>query len=187
LEAAGATETDPGLSGELLRLLRSPETEAQLKPPGWFERGAHVVLLRRFMPDRLERFLIRLGLLLNVLTALLWLLIVLVVASGFEPSEVTEPSGPVEFPQEPLWLALLGIVWIVTGVASAVALGMSLLRQHERAMGLARYTLLVALVAGGLLETYVSQLGALTNMLIQLALLVLVLDQLSRLGAARAG
>jgi hypothetical protein len=109
---------------------------------------------------------------------------VLIAASDFSLSEIPQSSGPVEFPEDTLWLGLLGLVWIVSGAASAVALGLSLLRRHRQAMALAQYTLLIALVAGGLLETYVSQIGAVANVVGQLALLLLVLDQRSRLADA---
>ena len=183
LETAGVADTDDALPGELLGLLRSPETEARLTPTGWLERGAHLGWLRRLLPDRLERLLIRIGLLLNALGGLAGLILVAVAASGVSVTELIEPTGPVEFPEDSLWLGLLGVVAIVAGAASAVALVMSVFRRHERSMALAQYALLVMLVAGGLLEMYVSQLGALTNVLIQLALLLLVLDQRSRLAA----
>ena len=181
LEAAGVQTDDPELPGELLRLLSAPATEDRLTPSGWLERGAYVEWLRRLLPDRLERLLVRIGLAFNAFAALMWLLVVLVVVRGEVPHELIEPSGPIEFPEDPVWLGLLGAVWIVVGLASAIALGLSVLGRHARAMALAQYTLLVALIAGGLLDTYVSQLGALTNVLIQLVLLALVLDQRSRL------
>jgi hypothetical protein len=54
-------------------------------------------------------------------------------------------------------------------------------------MVVAQYAVLVGLVAGGLLNTYVSQVGALTDVLVQLGLLLLILDQRSRLAEAASG
>lgn len=187
LAAAGIADTDPELPGELLTLLRSTRTESRLAPPGWFERGAHVAWLRRIMPERLERLLIRIGLLLNAISALIGLAFVAVLASGVDMTQLRETTGPIEFPEDPVWLMLTGVVWILVGVASAVALGMSVLRRHGRAMALAQYALLFTLIAGGLLETYVSQIGALTSVLVQLFLLLLVLDQRSRLAESPNG
>jgi hypothetical protein len=184
LEAAGITGAEPELPGELLRLLRSPVTEARLNAPAWHERGAHLVWLRRLMPDRLERFLVRLGLLFNTLATLVWLLVLWIVVDGTMLDELPTSSGPTEFPDDPLWIALLGLVWIVVGLASAVALVASVFRRHRPAMALAQYALLLALVAGGLLDVYVSQIGALADVLLQLVLLAMVLDQRSRLAAA---
>ncbi len=74
-------------------------------------------------------------------------------------------------------------MWIVAGGASAVSLGLSVLGRHDGALALAQYALLIALAAGGLIDTYVGQFGALTSVIMQLALLALVLDQRSRRAA----
>lgn len=185
LLAAGVTETTPGLAGRMLSLLGSPETEARLAPPGWMERGTGDAWLRRLMPDRVERFLVRIGLLLNTAGGCLGVLIAVVVA-GDSITALPEPAGPVEMPDDPFWLLLLGLTWFVVGAVSAVALILSLIGLHARAMAVAQYALLISLVAGGLLDLYVSQLGALTSVVLQVALLLLVQDQRRRLAAGAA-
>lgn len=180
LETAGAMSTTPGLTRELLALLRSPETDARLVASDWTEPRPVLVQLRRLMPDRLEYLLIRIGLLLNAFGALAGLVFVAIVASGEIPATLTEVAGPVGLPDGPFWLLLLGLVWLIVGGASAVALGLSVMGHRDRALALAQYSLLVALVAGGLLDTYLEQVGALANVLMQLALLALVVDQRSR-------
>lgn len=180
LDAAGVTTATPGLSGDLLALLRSPDTEARLAPPDWTERGAMLAGLRRLLPDRLEYLLIRIGLLLNALIPVVVLVLVALIASGEVIVDSPDQVGPIQTPDEPVWWLLLGLVWLIVGVASAVALGLSLIGRHDRALSIALYSLLIMLVAGGILDVYASQLGALANVLFQLALLVLVLDQRSR-------
>jgi hypothetical protein len=180
LDAAGATSTTPGLSGSLMDILHSPETDARLVASDWTEHRPVLVQLRRLMPDRLEYVLIRIGLLLNALGALAGLVILVIASSGATPASLADTAGPVELPDDPFWLALIGLVGLLVGGASAVALGLSVLGHRDRALALAQYSLLLALVAGGLLDTYVEQVGALANVLMQLALLALVLDQRSR-------
>lgn len=180
LEAAGVTTTTPGLSGELLALLRSPQTEARLAPPDWTERGTVLAWLRRLLPDRLEYLLIRVGLLLNALIPVVVILLVVLIASGEVVVDSADQVGPIQTPDEPVWGLLLGMVWLIVGVASAVALLLSFLGRRDRALRIAQYSLLITLVAGGILDVYTSQLGALANTLFQLALLMLVLDQRSR-------
>ena len=53
-------------------------------------------------------------------------------------------------------------------------------------MAIAQYAVLGGLVAGGLLNTYVSQLGALTGVIVQLGLLLLIIDQRRRLADGMA-
>lgn len=183
LDAAGVTATTPGLSGELLALLRSPDTEARLAPPDWTERGTVLAWVRKILPDRLEYLLIRIGLLLNALGALAGVVILVIASSGATAASLADAAGPVELPDDPFWLALIGLVGLFVGGASAVALGLGVLGHRDRALALAQYSLLLALVAGGLLDTYVEQVGALANVLMQLALLMLVLDQRSRRAA----
>jgi hypothetical protein len=180
LDAAGATTATPGLPGDLLAVLRSPETDARLESSSRTDSGTILARLRRLLPDRLEYLLIRVGLALNALGALIGLVFVVVVASGENPTAMPDPAGPIELPDDPVWLTLMGLVWVIVGGANAVALGLSFLGHHDRALALAQYSLLIALIAGGLLDTYVEQLGALTNTLMLLALLALVLDQRSR-------
>jgi hypothetical protein len=48
-------------------------------------------------------------------------------------------------------------------------------------MAVAQYAVLIGLVAGGLLNVYVSQVGALTGVIVQVLLLLLIVDQRRRL------
>jgi hypothetical protein len=135
------------------------------------------------MPDRLERVLIRIGLFLSALVGLIGLLIALVVLSG-SVEQGAVPTGPIEYPDDPGWTLILALIWMVVGVANGVALVLSLAGRHAVAMAVAQYAVLIGIVAGGLLNTYVSQLGALSGVLLQVLLLLLVLDQRKRLHEA---
>ncbi len=53
-------------------------------------------------------------------------------------------------------------------------------------MVVAQYAVLLGLVAGGLLNTYVSQVGALAGVVVQLGLLLLIIDQRRRLADGMA-
>lgn len=183
LRASGAVSGDDGLADELLTLLRSVDTEARLAEPGWIERGGAQRQLRRVLSDRTERILIRVGLFLSLVAALVGLLIALAVTGG-QVTSIPDPVGPIEMPTEPVWILMLALVWVVVGVTNGVALVLSLTARHERGMAIAQYAVLIGLVAGGLLNTYVSQLGALSGVVVQLGLLLLILDQRGRLAEA---
>jgi hypothetical protein len=184
----GATRSAPGdaLSDGLFALLGSPAATARLARPGWAERADALRTVRRLAPDRLERLLIRIGLFLSALTAVMGMLLAIVVLSGEVASIPDAASGPIEYPSEPVWVLLLGLVWALVGVANGVALVLSLTGRHPMGMAIAQYAVLTGLVAGGLLNTFVSQLGALSGVLVQLGLLLLILDQRGRLRAKEA-
>ena len=131
----------------------------------------------------LFRSLIRVGLALSVLQALFGLLVALAVLGGAGPG--TLPTGPIEYPTEPTWIVALGLVEAVVGIANGVALVLSLTGRAWTALGIARIAVLAGLVAGGLLGTYVGQLGALADILLRVLLLLLVLDARARLREAR--
>jgi hypothetical protein len=175
---AGAPTTD--IERGLLAALAGPGAEDALAHPGWIERGDGDRLLRRVLPDRLERFLVRIGMFVWVLGALFGLLVAIVIAGGEVPV-ITPPSGPIEVPTEPIWVLLVALVWIIVGIAGGVALVLSLVGRHPAGMAVAQYAVLIGLVAGGLLNVYVSQVGALTGVIIQVLLLLLILDQRRRL------
>jgi hypothetical protein len=181
LQATAATM--PGLAGDLLAILRSPDTEARLARPGWMERGEARSLIRRLLPDRLERILIRIGLFLSASAALVGILVALAVLDG-QVTSIPVPDGPIEMPTEPIWLLLLALVWVLVGLTDGAALVLSLTGRHARGMAVAQYAVLIGLVVGGLLNTYVSQLGALSGVVVQLGLLLLILDQRGRLAEA---
>jgi hypothetical protein len=179
LQAARPPATSP-LALDLAGILGSSHTESRLATGGRLDGGTVARLARRLLPDRLERFLIRAGLLLIALSAVLWLLVLLVVLGGGVEGPVTT-RGPIEHPEDPVWLALLALVWVVVGVVAGVALVLSLTGRHGRAMEAAQYAVLAGLIAGGLLNLYVSQLEALGGVLLQFLLLLMILDQRSRL------
>jgi hypothetical protein len=178
---------DPGpLERALLAVLASPENDARLAQPGWLARGEGRRLLERLLPDRLERMIVRIGLAVSAVGAALGFLVAVAIAGGGLPA-IPDPEGPIEAPTEPVWILLLALVWVIVGVANAVALGLSLTGRHQRGMSVALYATLTNLVAGGLLNTYVSQVGALASVVIQVGLLLLILDQRRRLADAAAG
>lgn len=175
---AGEVATD--LEAGLLAALSGPGADARLAEPGWLDRGDGDRLLRRMLSDRVERWLVRIGLGLSVLSALVGLLVAFVILGGALPA-IPDPTGPIEAPTEPIWALLIALVWIVVGVANGTALVMSLTGRHPGAMAVAQYAVLTGLVAGGLLNVYVSQVSALAGVLVQVALLLLILDQRRRL------
>ena len=180
LRASMAGEVPTAVEAGLLAALSGPGTDARLAAPGWLDRGDGDRLLRRILSDRAERILVRIGLGLSVLSAVAGVLVAIVILGGEIPA-LPDPSGPIEAPTEPVWGLLIALVWIVVGVANGAALVMSLAGRHPRAMAVAQYAVLTELVAGGLLNVYVSQVGALTSVVVQVLLLLLILDQRRRI------
>lgn len=180
LGAAGALPDGADLQSGLQAILGSPDTTARLARSGLVEAGEAQRLIHRLLPDRLERILIRIGLSISVLEAVVAFLLAAVVLSGDVASSPVA-AGPIEYPSEPAWLLLVALVWIVVGVANGAALVLSLAGRHPLGMAIAQYAVLTGLVAGGLLNTFVSQLGALSDVLLQLGMLLLILDQRRRL------
>lgn len=164
----------------VIAALSGPAADARLTAPGWIERGDAARLLDRVLPDRLERFLVRLGLLLMVFTALLGLLVALAIRAGLI-TELPASTGKLEWPTDPFWMLLLALVWIVVGVLNAIALGLSVAHRHPQGMAIAQFAVLTSLVAGGLLNAYISQVGAIASIVVQLVLLLMVLDQRRRI------
>jgi hypothetical protein len=186
LERARAT-ADPivaGLAGQQATLLSSPEMTALLTAPGRLSRGEATALLERALPMRLERMLIVVGLLAMALLAVLASVLLLAIAWTEGPLRMTAPSGPVEFPEDPVWTILLLVIGVVVGVASGVAAGLVLGHRERAGLRVAIAAVLLSLVAGGLLTFYVAQFGAVTSTVLHLALLVLLLDHARRLDAA---
>lgn len=180
---AGAPATD--IERGLMAALAGPGAEEALAHPGWVDRGDGDRLLRRLLPDRLERFLVRAGLLFSAFGALLGLLVAYVVAGGAIPS-LPDPTGPLEAPSEPVWILLIAIVWVVVGIANGVAFVLSVTGRHPKGMAVAQYAVLLDLIAGGLLNVYVSQVGALAGVVFQVGLLLLIMDQRRRIRDAAA-
>lgn len=179
LEASQAPATI-AMSTGLLALLNSPEVGEALAEPGWLARGEGRRWLRRLLPDVVERVIVWIGLALSALNALVGLLIAYVVLSG-AVTFIPDPDGPIEIPQDPFWAMLLGLVWVLVGAANIVALILDIAGRRQRGMAIAQYSVLAGLVAGGLLGVFVSQLQALTGVLLQLLLLLLIVDQRRRL------
>lgn len=180
LGVAGADQPLGDISVALFAILASPASEARLTSSDVSGRGRALTWLRRLLPARLELWIIRIGLLLSALTALLGVLVAIALLNGATGAIVTAQTGPIEYPDEPLWVLLLAGVWMVVGVANGAALVLSLTGRDRVAMAIAQYSILTALVAGGLLNVYVSQLGALSDILALLVLLALVLDRRAR-------
>jgi hypothetical protein len=182
--ARGAEPADPQ-EAAVIGALSGPDADARLAAPGWIERGDAARLLDRVLPDRLERFLVRLGLLLMVLTAGVALLVALAIAGGVI-TELPASTGKLEWPTDPFWMLLLALVWIVVGALNLAALVLSLTGRHPRGMAIAQLGVLTSLVAGGLLDAYLNQVGAIVSILVQLAILLLVLDQRRRFRERRS-
>ena len=180
LAVARGTEPATALEQGLIAALTGPEADARLAVPGWVGRGDGDRLLRRVLSDRVERIIVRAGLSLSVLAALLGILLAIAMAGGGVPV-LPDPSGPIKAPTEPMWVLLLALVWVVVGTTNGVALVLSLTGRHARGMELAMFAVLFGLVAGGLLNVYVSQVGALAGVVIQTLLLLLILDQRRRI------
>ena len=119
LAAAGVRPGDAGLAGQLAAIMSDPEVEDRLPEPGWIGGGGPRRLVDRLLPDRSERFLARVGLLLSSGSAFFGLIVVLVVLSG-TITVLPQPDGPIEMPEDPVWLLLLGFVWVVVGLAHTV-------------------------------------------------------------------
>ena len=182
--SAGGSPDAAALRGELAALLSSPPVEAALVEPGGVERGDARALLERVLPDGVERWLIRIGLVLSILGALVSGLVLLALATGVGPLEITATPGPIEVPTEPVWYVLLFGVALIAGAMSAVALALTFTGHERRAMAVALAATLVDLVAGGLTDFNVAQFGAVVSILVTLALVLLILDYRGRLGHA---
>ncbi len=185
-EAQAATAPsveDEQLAASLVAALRSPAMDSRLAAPSFVARGDARRLLERFLPARLERWLIAIGLLLAVAAALVSVLVLLVSASGeIDWAELqTFDSGRLEIPREPLWILLLFSINTLVGVGSLAAILLLLRKRTLRAMDVALAAALLGLVAGGLVGFYAAQIGALATIVQQVLLLGLIIDQRIRL------
>ena len=184
--ATTPSEENEQLAASLVAALRSPAMDSRLANPGFVARGDARRLLERFLPARLERWLIAIGLLLAVASALVSVLVLLASASGaVDWAELqTLDSGRLELPSEPLWILLFFGISTLVGVGSLLAILLLLLKRALRAMDLALAATLLGLVAGGLVGFYAAQIGALATIVQQVLLLGLILDQRVRLQRA---
>ncbi len=174
---------DQQLAASMIATLESPAMDARLVSPGFVARGDARRLLERFLPTRLERWLIAIGLLLAVATALFSVLVLLVSASGeLDWSELlTADVGRLEIPTEPVWLLLFLGINAVVGLGAAAAFLLLVARRSMRAMDIGLAAILLGLVAGGLVGFYAAQVGVLTSTIQQVLLLGLIVDQRIRL------
>ena len=174
------------LAAQQAAILTSPEMDALLVPPGWIASGGAWALRDRFLPMRVERILIVLGLLWSTLAAVFAALLLLDILWVGDPLDLPTPGGPIQYPEEPLWSVLLLVVGVCVGVANAVAAAMILGRRERSGVRIAQAAILVDLVAGGLLTFYVEQFGAVATAVQQLVLLALLVDHGERLDEIRA-
>ena len=165
-------------------LLASPAVDRVLVRPGWVERGGPAALLDRFLPLRLERVLILLGLVGTALLAVITAITLVALLAGDRLS-LPKPSGPVEMPEEPIWPILLFVVATGVGIASGVAAILLARGRTQAGLRVGVGAALVNLVAGGLLTFYVVQFGAMASAIGHLLLLALLLDYERRTGGAR--
>jgi hypothetical protein len=175
---------EASLADRLMDALSTLEVGSTLVPPGWLERGETRALWERILPTRIERWLILIGLVWNVLIAALGGIILLAAneVGGLEAIDV--PEGPVEVPTDPFWTLLLLGVGVLVGVVSAIAVILMLRGKGSRGSGMAILAMLISLVAAGSLTFYVTQFGALASTIAHLGLLLLILDFRIRLERA---
>ena len=162
-------------------ILTSAEMESLLVPPGWIASGRARETLERWLPTRLERVLIVLGLLWSALAAVFAAILLLDVLWVGDPLNLPVPTGPVQVPEESMWAMLALLVAVGVGAANGVAAVLIIARRDRTGARIATAAVLVDLVAGGLLTFYVEQFGAVASVVQQLVLLGLLLDFADRL------
>jgi len=174
---AAELQADPdALSDQLLRTLGSPAMDARLVDAGWLERGGARRTLERLLPTRLERWLVYIGLLLSVVSALVAALVL--VGLYYEPDllDLSQlDSGRLEIPTDPLWIWLSLAVYVVTGASALVALVLRVARRKTW-LTAALVAVLIDLVVGELISFYVAQSGQLGSAFWSVVLLGLVVD-----------
>jgi hypothetical protein len=157
-------------------ILTSVEMEGLLVPPGWIASGRARETLERWLPMRVERVLIVLGLLWSALEASFAAILLLDVLWIGDPLDLPIPVGPIEVPEQSIWAVLALLVVAGVGTANGVAAITIMLGRDRTGARLATAAVLVGLVAGGLLTFYVEQFGAMAATLQQLVLLALLVD-----------
>jgi len=174
---AAEPQADPdALSDQLLRILGSPAMDARLVDAGWLERGGARRTLERLLPTRLERWLVYIGLLLSVVSALVAALVL--VGLYYEPDllDLSQlDSGRLEIPTDPLWIWLSLAIYVVTGASALVALVLRVARRKTW-LTAALVAVLIDLVVGELISFYVAQSGQLGSAFWSVVLLGLVVD-----------
>jgi hypothetical protein len=182
-----AIESDPvdggaPLAAQLATALRSPAVERSLGREGWVESGRARQRLEQLLPTRLERWLVLFALAWTALQAVVAVIVLLawdqIVVGGLG---LIEESGPLEYPEEPVWAFLLLVISVLVGLGAAVAIGLFRRGRDRRALRVAAMAVLVGMVAGDLVAFYAFQVGALASTLIDLAVLGLIVDYRIRL------
>ncbi len=177
----GLPAREASLADRLVDALSALEVGSTLVTPGRLERGETRALWERIVPTRIERWLILIGLALNVLLAVVGALILLAASELGGLEAIDAPDGPVEVPTDPFWTLLLLGVGVVVGVVSAIALILMLRGRGSTGSGVAILAMLISLVGAGSLTFYVTQFGALASTIGHLGLLLLILDYRIRL------
>jgi hypothetical protein len=177
----GLPPAEDALAGRLANDLESSEVAATLTSAGWVARGGARRLLDRFLPMRLERIFIMIGLAWAAFFAVLTTVAVLTVDVDDALAAQPDPAGPVQIPTEPIWWLLLGGTSIVVGVVAALGLVTLLRGDARRGATIGIAAVLINLVATGLLTYYVAQFEAVTSTIVRVILLALILDYRGRL------
>ena len=164
-------------------ILTSPEMGSLLVPPGWIASGKARETLERWLPTRVERVLIVLGLAWSALVAVFAALLLLDVLWVGDPLDLPVPGGPIQVPEESIWTVLALLIAVGVGAANGVAAVLIVARRDRTGVRIATAAVLVDLVAGGLLTFYVEQFGAVASAVQQLILLALLIDFGERLDA----
>jgi hypothetical protein len=164
-------------------ILTSPEMGSLLVPPGWIASGKARETLERWLPTRVERVLIVLGLAWSALVAVFAALLLLDVLWVGDPLDLPVPGGPIQVPEESIWTVLALLIAVGVGAANGVAAVLIVARRDRTGVRIATAAVLVDLVAGGLLTFYVEQFGAVASAVQQLVLLALLVDLGERLDA----
>jgi hypothetical protein len=164
-------------------ILTSAEMESLLVRPGWIASGRARETLERWLPTRVERVLIVLGLLWSALTAVFAAILLLDVLWVGDPLDLPVPTGPIQVPEDSIWAMLALLVAVGVGAVNGAAAVMIIARRDRTGARIATAAVLVYLVAGGLLTFYIEQFGAVASAVQQLVLLALLVDFGDRLDA----
>ena len=132
--------------------------------------------LERLLPTRLERWLVYIGLVQSVLSALVAALVL--IGLHYEPDLLDFSqldAGRLEIPTDSFWIGLALAVYVVTGVSALVALVLRVVRRKTW-LTAALVAVLIDLVVGELISFYVVQSGQLGSAFWSVVLLGLVVD-----------
>ena len=169
-----------GIDAQLLAVLESQAIDNRLVTAGPLASGKARLWLERWLPSRLELWLVYAGLLLSVFTALFAGVGLLGLTLAPETAVLQDlDAGRIEFPEEPIWTILGLAVYVFTGVTAAIALVLRV-RGSARWLDAALVAVVIDLVVGELLAFYAAQFTALTSAVWGVILLGLVVDLRTR-------